>query len=359
MSIPGRELLIGNSGAIRGIQQDVRRAARCDAKVLLTGESGVGKEVVARLIHGQSTRSRAPLVAMNCAGVPDALLESELFGHRRGSFTGAYRDQMGLLEQAGGGTVFMDEVGEMSLRMQALLLRFLETGELQRVGADLNPRRVDVRVIAATNRDLADRIAAGAFREDLFYRLNVIHISIPSLRERREDIVPLLEWFLRTTAERYGVTPPQIEQAARAALEEYDWPGNARELRNLAERVLARGHNGPVTRDDLPPAVRRGSPTTPPPADASGVDADALFNRMVTHAEPFWSAVYEPFMMRDLRREDLRRLVRRGLKQTQGSYTRLVRLFNMPASDYKRFMSLLRKHDCHVAFQPFRSTVDC
>ena len=169
---------------MRGIEEEVDCAARSNAKVLLTGESGVGKEVVARLIHQRSARAHSPLVTINCAGVPDTLLESELFGHMRGSFTDAHRDRKGWLEQAHFGTVFMDEIGEMSLRMQALLLRFLENGEIQRVGSDRTKAVVDVRVIAATNRNLLARVADKSFREDLYYRLNVIHIPIPPLRDQ-------------------------------------------------------------------------------------------------------------------------------------------------------------------------------
>ena len=188
--------LIGRSEAIRLIEADVECAARSDAKVLITGETGVGKEVVARLIHHRSTRTSTSLVTVNCAGLPDSLLESELFGHARGSFTGAYRDKPGLLEMAPNGTVFLDEVGEMSPRMQAVLLRFLESGEIQRLGADRPHTRVNVRLITATNRDLQSQIIAGAFREDLYFRLNVIRLCIPPLRDRVDDI-PLLVESLR------------------------------------------------------------------------------------------------------------------------------------------------------------------
>src|ERR687898_674998 len=162
--------LVGVSAAIRAVEEEIQHAARCDAKVLITGESGVGKEIVARLIHDRSLRSRGPLVTINCVGFPDSLLESELFGHVRGSFTGAYRDKRGWLETANGGTIFMDEVGEMSLRMQAMLLRFLETGEIQRVGSDSRMAPLNVRVITATHRRLLDAIAQKDFREDLYYR---------------------------------------------------------------------------------------------------------------------------------------------------------------------------------------------
>src|ERR671915_2563067 len=190
-------VMVGASPAVRGIEEEVHHAARTDAKVLITGESGVGKEIVARLIHTRSNRGSGPLVTINCAGFPDSLLESEMFGHVKGSFTDAYRDKKGWLEQAHGGTIFMDEVGEMSLRMQALMLRFLETGEIQRVGSDRKMPPLDVRVITATHRKLLDHVADKTFREDLYYRLNVIHIAVPPLRERREDVPVLLDHFMR------------------------------------------------------------------------------------------------------------------------------------------------------------------
>src|SRR6185436_3248351 len=217
------EQLVGTSVAIRTVLEDVGYAAGTDAKVLITGESGVGKEIVAHRLHGTSRRSHAPFITLNCAGVPESLLESELFGHTRGSFTGAWRDRSGVLELAHGGTLFMDEVGEMSLRMQALLLRFLETGEIQRVGADQRNTTVNVRLVTATNRDLLQQIRAGAFREDLYYRLNVIHISIPPLRERREDVPLLLQHFFRHYARVYGAPVPEIAPEMLDRLREYAW----------------------------------------------------------------------------------------------------------------------------------------
>src|SRR5919204_3153030 len=188
--------LVGVSRQIVELREEIERVARSDAKILITGESGVGKEVVASCVHAASPRAGQSFIAVNCGGLPETLLESELFGHVRGSFTGAYRDKPGKLELAHDGTVFLDEIGEMTLRMQGLLLRFLETGELQKVGADGGGRRVNVRVIAATNRNLRDMISKGTFREDLFYRLNVIHIVVPPLRDRREDIPALVDQFL-------------------------------------------------------------------------------------------------------------------------------------------------------------------
>src|SRR5687768_4308930 len=226
-------LMIGASDAIREVEQEIEHAARSNAKVLITGESGVGKEIVAKLIHQRSNRGRGPLVTINCAGFPDSLLETELFGHVKGSFTDAYRDKRGWLEMAHGGTIFMDEVGEMSLRMQALLLRFLETGEIQRVGSDRRLPSLDVRVITATHRRLIDRIADKTFREDLYYRLNVVHIEVPPLRDRREDIFVLLNHFLGMFAETHRINVPEVTPEALKQLTSYHWPGNVRELRNV------------------------------------------------------------------------------------------------------------------------------
>src|SRR5262245_12284166 len=225
-------VMVGISPAIRAVEEDIHHASRSDAKVLITGESGVGKEIVARLIHQRGKRASGPLVTINCAGFPDSLLETEMFGHVKGSFTDAHRDKRGWLEMAHGGTIFMDEVGEMSLRMQALLLRFLETGEIQRVGSDRYQAPLNVRVITATHRRLLDRVADKTFREDLYYRLNVIHIEVPPLRERTEDISPLVAHFLREFAGTHRAPEPQLTVAAVQSLSAYHWPGNVRELRN-------------------------------------------------------------------------------------------------------------------------------
>jgi len=349
--------LIGNSPALKEVAQEILCASRSDAKVLITGESGVGKEVVARLIHQRSLRARQQLVTINCAGVPDTLLESELFGHTRGSFTDAYRDKRGWLEQANGGTVFMDEVGEMSLRMQALLLRFLENGEIQRVGADRSNTKVDVRVISATNRNLVSHTADKSFREDLYYRLNVIHIPLPSLRERREDIPVLFTHFLRSYCHRHRTEPGEVHQEAFDRLMAYDWPGNVRELKNIAERIAIRSGGQPITTNDLPREIEGKWASQPAevPTPSERLTPDILFERMSVNGESFWTVVYEPFISRDITRHDLRVIVSRGLERTKGSYKALVQSFNLRPEDYKRFLSFLRKYDCHMPFQRFRS----
>src|SRR5262245_45624412 len=263
--------LVGRSEAIRSIEADIDCAARSDAKVLITGETGVGKEVVARLIHQRSLRAAAGMVTLNCAGLPDSLLESELFGHVRGSFTGAYRDKPGLLEMAPNGTVFLDEVGEMSTRMQVVLLRFLESGEIQRVGADRSHARVNVRLVTATNRDLEAQIAAGTFREDLYFRLNVIRLTIPPLRERADDIPLLVNYFLHTYRQVHQTAANEISPEAMDALLAHRWPGNVRELKNVVERIVLKATGPVVGLADLPPevtralAVRSGAPVSSGP----------------------------------------------------------------------------------------------
>jgi transcriptional regulator with PAS, ATPase and Fis domain len=355
--VPG-EILIGTSPVTRFLESEISDAARSDAKVLLTGESGVGKEVVAKLIHQQSRRRQVKLVALNCAAVPDSLLESELFGHVRGSFTGAYRDKPGLLELANNGTIFLDEIGETSLRMQALMLRFLENGEIWRVGAERMQTTTDVRVIAATNRDLADQIANREFRADLYYRLNVLHIKIPPLRERGEDIPQFLDHFFRVYSERHLTPLPELTPAARAALIAYQWPGNVRELKNLVERLVVRSRAGAIDERDLPSEVLTGSGRSPaapsgPVAPVRSRSMD-LYDKMVTEGQSFWSAVHPLFTARDMTRDDMREIVARGLTQTRGSYRLLLQLFNMPAEDYKAFLNFLRKHQCHMPFFKFR-----
>ena len=243
--------VLGSSDMMLALRRDIERAARCTAKVLITGETGAGKEVVARSIHRQSNRSRGPFAAVNCSGITDTLLESELFGHLRGSFTDAHRDSLGLIRQAHSGTLFLDELGEMSLRMQAMLLRFADTGETQPVGAVGVMQVSDVRLISATNRDLRALIAAGAFRQDLYYRVNVIAIDVPPLRDHADDVPVLLQHYLQRASDAHAMAMPRLEESAIDALMEYSWPGNVRELRNVAERLVLEGFARPVTADDL------------------------------------------------------------------------------------------------------------
>jgi DNA-binding NtrC family response regulator len=302
-------------------------------------------------VHSVSARRARPFVPLNCAGIPESLLESSLFGHMRGSFTDAVRDRVGLLETAHHGTAFLDEIGEMSTRMQGLLLRFLETGEIQRIGSDRLDARVNVRIIAATHRDLLARTRTNEFRLDLFYRLNVVHLRTPALRDRREDIPELLDRFLNDYARRYGLPKASLTSDALKALVAHEWPGNVRELRNVAERIAVTRFPGAVRPQELPLDLSSAAPRAAAPARKQ---ADELFERIAGSDESFWSAVFDPFMAHDLTRDDVRAVVRRGLVETRGNYRLLVRLFNMDERDYKRFLSFLRKHGCHIAFQEHR-----
>jgi len=347
--------LLGQSPAIAALRAEIDRVAKSDAKVLVTGESGSGKEIVAQSIHYQSPRAAMVLAPVNCAGLPETLLESELFGHVRGSFTGAYRDKPGKLEMAHNGTVFLDEVGEMTLRMQGLLLRFLETGELQTVGADGGGRIVNVRIIAATNRSLREMIAQGTFREDLFYRLNVIHLAVPPLRDRREDIPTLVAQFLSRFTQANSSAITELSPGAMHALHEYSWPGNVRELENVIERLVVTVNRPTVELADLPAEIQVHDPVSiRPKRERRRTVVDDLYKRLIDQKESFWTTVYPLFMDRDLTREHVRELVRRGLEEARGNYRIVARLFNMEPRDYKRFLNFLRKHDCQVPFRDYR-----
>ncbi len=239
----GSSELIGPSAGLERIRNQIAMVAATDSNVLIYGESGTGKELVARSIHEQSRRRAQPLVRVNCAAIPKELFESEFFGHIRGSFTGAVRDRVGRFELANGGTLFLDEIGEIPLDLQGKLLRVIQEGQFERVGEE-RTRTVDVRLISATNRDLLKCAGAGRFRSDLYYRLSVFPIEIPPLRERRDDVAPLAERFLRTSARKLGIEPPTLSRAQMKALEEYAWPGNVRELQNVIERAAILAAHG-------------------------------------------------------------------------------------------------------------------
>ncbi len=249
--ILGEGEIIGKSKAIKEVMELARKVAPEDTTVLLQGETGTGKELVARAIHKLSPRKNGPYVVVNCAAIPENLLESELFGHRKGAFTGALKDKKGRIEIADGGTLFLDEIGSLSLPLQAKLLRFLETKEIQPLGSE-DTFRVDVRVIAATNQDLRKRVEEGNFREDLFYRLNVFPIYIPPLRERKEDIPLLANYFLKLYSKKMNKKIEKIDDGAMELLLKYSWPGNVRELENVIERAVVLADSPIVSKEFLP-----------------------------------------------------------------------------------------------------------
>jgi two-component system nitrogen regulation response regulator NtrX len=261
-TIESRYEIVGRSFGVRALLDRIDKVAATPARVLITGENGTGKELVARAIHRGSPRAKKPFVEVNCAAIPSELIESELFGHMKGSFTGAIADRAGKFEQADGGTLFLDEIGDMSASAQAKVLRVLQDGVVTRIGGS-KPVQVDVRVLAATNKNLEDEIAANRFREDLFYRLNVVPIAVPALRERREDIQLLVVYFLQQLAARDGLPGRGITDDALQRLQELEWQGNVRELRNTVERLVILATHATIGAADVERLVGRRSAESP------------------------------------------------------------------------------------------------
>jgi DNA-binding NtrC family response regulator len=274
--------IIGKSAVMQEMFALIRRLSRSTASVLVTGASGTGKELVAKALHFNSPRRERPFVAINCAAIPDTLLESELFGYKRGAFTDARSDRAGLFVEADGGTLFLDEIAELSPALQAKLLRVLQEGEIRPLGA-ARSQKIDVRVVAATNKDLEERLANGSFREDLFYRLNVIHIHLPALRDRADDILPLAEHFLATATSKAGKDIRAFHEAAKKVMLGYGWPGNVRELENVVERAVALTEGTLIRVEDLP--VLPGTRARPVDADGEQDPLAAAAGRGLTLAE--------------------------------------------------------------------------
>ncbi len=313
---------VGETPVVRAVQRLIERVAPTSATVIIRGESGTGKELVARALHNGSRRAAMPFVAINCAALPEHLLESELFGHRKGAFTGAAFDKVGLFQAADGGTIFLDEIGSMPLNLQSKLLRFLQDRELRRVG-DTEPITVDVRVIAATNEPLEARIAEKAFRQDLYYRLNVVQIELPPLRERREDIPLLAMHFLRVIAQRERVNCPRLTPAAMELLSGYHWPGNVRELQNLIERACLLSETGAIDADDL----RRW--LAPPPAEVADAVAGA--------AEPLPPPVNGRIIpLKEFIRQQEYAYIQRALTITRSNKTRAAKLLGVSGATLHR-----------------------
>lgn len=274
-TLPG---VIGVSAAMREVYRTTQRVARARACVLIVGETGTGKELIARAVHDLSPRATGPYIRVNCGALTESLLESELFGHVKGSFTGAVDNRTGRFEASHTGSIFLDEINSTSPKLQVKLLRVLQEGEFERVG-DTNTKKVDTRIIAATNRDLLEEIDAGRFREDLFYRVNVVPIFLPPLRERREDIPPLVEFFLKRYAEQNRREVRRVSTDAMRLLREHDWPGNVRELQNYVERAVVLGEGGELAVEHLPPQLRGEAP--PRPIRARGGDLSTLTSELV------------------------------------------------------------------------------
>jgi two-component system nitrogen regulation response regulator NtrX len=294
--------IVGSSKAIKRMIELLEKVAPTTARVLITGENGTGKELVARAIHVLSPRAGRPLVEVNCAAIPSELIESELFGHVKGSFTGAFADRAGKFESADGGTLFLDEIGDMSLAAQAKVLRALEGGVVSRVGSE-QALTVDVRLIAATNKDLPAEIAAGRFREDLLYRLNVVTIEVPPLRARRGDIPQLIEHFARQLTRQSGLEPKPFDEDAVTRLAAYDWPGNIRELRNAVERLLILAPGSGITAVDVERLAGVGGGGDGAPAGGVGPGPGAAWMRATTF-EQFKQAAERAYLLAKLKEHD-------------------------------------------------------
>ncbi len=306
--------IIGDSVPMKALRQQLALMAETNGRVLIFGESGTGKELIARAIHAASPRAAEPFVEVNCAAIPEEAIESELFGHRKGSLPGALEDKIGKLEKANGGTLFLDEVGDMSLKTQAKVLRALDEHRFEPVGA-AEWIQVDVRVVASTNKNLEEEIERGNFREDLFYRLNVIPFHVPPLRERTQDIRLLAEHFLREFTTAYGRKPKQLTDEALKALEEFPWPGNVRELRNLMERIVIMNRQPRIDARDIPlERTRRGSPER--------------------HAEPFGS-------LHEVREAAERDYIVKKLDEAKGNVTRAADMLGLERSHLYRKMKAL------------------
>jgi two-component system response regulator AtoC len=312
------ENMVGDSPAMEAVYRMVERVADTDSTVLILGESGTGKELVAKALHYSSRRAHMPFVAVNCAALPEHLLESELFGHRKGAFTGAAFDKMGLFQHADGGTIFLDEIGSMALGLQSKLLRFLQDKEMRRVG-DTQTVKVDVRVVAATNEPLQDKLREKAFREDLYYRISVIPISLPPLRERVEDIPMLAHHFVQTICERQSRPAPQLPEEVIELLKSYRWPGNVRELLNAMERACALCDGGVIQLSDLPERVLSGvagASAEPQPLAAPSVDI-ALAEKAAGAVQ--WSRGVPPMPLKEFLHQQEVGYIQRAIQAAGGS----------------------------------------
>jgi transcriptional regulator with PAS, ATPase and Fis domain len=322
--------MIGKSDVMYILREKVKAAARVSSSVLVTGESGTGKELVAKAIHENSDRRIGRFVAVDCGALPDDLIESELFGHKRGAFTTAIADKPGLFEQANGGTLFLDEIANTSRRFQAKLLRVLQDRQLRRLG-DVVTRALDLRVIAATNCELMPMVRRGDFREDLYYRLNVFSIQVPPLRRRMEDLPLLVEHILRGRGKK-------MTDAAIAKLMTYSFPGNIRELENIVESAACTTSGFVIDTDDV---------TLP-------LESERPWQLDEVIVGDFWESVARPYAERLITKNQVEHLIRQGLERTGGSYKKMLPLFRIPESDYKRFMDFLRRHNCNIDFRGFR-----
>lgn len=335
--IAGDNSLLGASQNIAALRIFIKRASQSDQNVLIQGETGVGKELAARMIHIESERVNNPFLKVNSANLNEYLLESELFGHRRGAFTGAMCDKRGLIEEADKGTFFLDEIGDIKASLQSKLLSVLEDKEVRPVG-HTKAKKVDVHFIFASNKDLCDEVDRGAFRQDLYYRISILRFNLLPLRDRKEDIPILAENMIEKLNKNSGLRK-RITEAAQKRLLAHSFPGNVRELESIIKRAYILSDRGVIDEEDF--QIDKGSRTI-----LYKSNEDVLFDEMVKEKRSFWDVIHKPFIARELNRTEVNRVLERGLKVTGGTYKMLLPLFNIDDSEaeYKRFMKLIKAH---------------
>ncbi|MFI5176815.1 MAG: sigma-54 interaction domain-containing protein, partial [Terriglobia bacterium] len=373
------ENIVGRSPKMMDLFRRLDSVVNSSANVLVSGESGTGKELIARAVHYNGTRKEKRFIAIDCGAIPENLIESELFGYKRGAFTGAIFDKKGLFEEADGGTIFLDEITNTSRALQAKLLRVIQEREIRRVG-DSQDRKVDVRIIAATNRDLKQMVQQGEFREDLFYRLNVLTLNVPPLREHKEDIPLLVNHLLKELERQNPAMRHTISRDALQVLMGYPFPGNVRELENLVESAFYMAQESEIQGGDFPSeiSVKKGD-LIPPRAAVPSVlkessplialslhkegrfeeteQAMRLFQLMKQDKVSFWKVVKEPFMNREISKELVREVIKIGLQESRGRYKDLLGSFNLQGTEYTVFMNFLKKHSCQVDYKPYRQKI--
>jgi DNA-binding NtrC family response regulator len=345
------------------VLQTAKRVADSTTPVLVQGEKGTGKTLLARFLHERSRRCNGPFVSVHCAGVPEHVLESDIFGYEKGAFAGAAASRAGRVERAHGGTFLLDEAAELPQPLQAKMLRVIQESAVERLGGEKTVS-VDVRFLATTSCPLEAAVASGRFLDDLYSRLAVVAITLPPLRERADDIPHLAEYCVARGARDRGWQVETIAPETLQVLRNYSWPGNVRQLENVIERMVVVGRGSVATLAELPSELRVNAPRAITASSVSvavaepsstAVDVvDDLYARLTRHRECFWTTVYPLYMQREITRSHMRDLVKKGLEEARGNYKIMVQLFNMDASDYKKFLNFLRKHQCQLPFKDYR-----
>jgi len=344
--------IVGQSVAIQQLRERIAAVAASPLDVLITGESGTGKELVARAIHRTGRRSAAGFVPADCGSFSESLVESELFGYRKGAFTGSTENRAGLIETANGGVLFLDEIANLSLKLQAKLLRVLQEREVRRIG-ETAPRKIDIQVVAATNRDLRKEIDKGRFREDLYYRLNAMEIRLPALRDRLEDVPLLLDWFLANAVKEEGRSK-RFSPEAFGFLSSYSYPGNVRELRNIVLSCYYTAKGSVIELADLPQQVRSSERAAVRRGESDEHSAEEIYQNILRGEGNFADLVRQPFLQRQFGKGVLRQVIRRALVDSRGRYRKALRLLRIPDETYRVTIQFLKRNDCYLDFRPFR-----